>query len=304
MLGFLIEIGGNGTGAYNALLSIYYWLSICRGVNPSTFAKYEPFAHVIIFLIFCGFAITGVVIKLFNPGIGGCFIGSYPLGCESGPDAPPCERYPPQTMSLLFELFAQMWVQAYIVIVTVTHVFIWRNVREQDKVIRRYSGIQIQSSAAKRLGRSQSVAVQSTLYVIAFISCWIGPTIYHLIGWIWGFQSFWALFVISIFTPLQGFWNAVVYARPTYLRLRKKDPELGRFQAARVVFFDPDPVKRNAIIQKKRIVKKEAKSETGSNRITVNPCNRDNDEAHIKGNANDDFFENIERGLEAETQSN
>mmetsp|Transcript_2375 Transcript_2375/g.5142 ORF Transcript_2375/g.5142 Transcript_2375/m.5142 type:complete len:409 (-) Transcript_2375:55-1281(-) len=259
MQGFFIETA-HATGAYNSLLSIYFWLTICKGVKPATFSKYEPYLHILIFVIFFAFASVGVAIELFNPGIATCFIGSYPPGCESGPAAPPCERFPPQTIGLLYQIFAQMWVQAYIVIVTATNVSIWMKVREQDKVIRRYSTLHTSGPIVanpgfsfrkkkKELGRSRSVDVQSTLYVCAFIACWIGPTIFHLIGWVSGFQSFWALFVIVLFTPLQGFWNAFVFVRPTYLRLRRKCPELGRFQVARIVFLDPDPMKKSSMLR-------------------------------------------------------
>ncbi len=249
---FFIEFT-HATGAYNSLLSIYYWLSICKGVKPATFSKYEPYAHGMIFITFLSFAVCGVVIELFNPVFGFCFIGSYPPACETSADAPPCDRFPPESLGLLYEVFAQMWVQAYIVIVVITNTLIWMKVREQDRVIERYSFAAAaqwdsnQSFSLRRrqseLGRSKSVAWQSTLYVAAFIACWIGPTLFHLIGWIWGFQSFWAVFVIVLFTPLQGFWNAFIYARPTYLRMRQKFPDMGRYQTAKSIFFDPDPLK-------------------------------------------------------------
>jgi len=249
---FFIEFT-HATGAYNSLLSIYYWLSICKGVKPGTFSKYEPYAHGMIFITFLSFAVCGLVIELYNPVFGFCFIGSYPPACETSSEAPPCDRFPPESLGLLYEIFAQMWVQAYIVIVIITNTLIWMKVREQDRVIKRYSFAATtqwdsrQSFSLRRrqsdLGRSKSVALQSTLYVAAFIACWIGPTLFHLIGWIWGIQSFWAVFVIVLFTPLQGFWNAFIYARPTYLRMRQKFPHMGRYQTAKSIFFDADPLK-------------------------------------------------------------
>lgn len=98
------------------------------------------------------------------------------------------------------------------------------------------------SQRKKETNRERMVAVQSTLYVVAFIACWIGPTAFHLADWIAGFKSFWAVLVIVIFTPLQGFWNAFVYARPTYIRLRRKNPDLDRLQTVKLIFFTPDPM--------------------------------------------------------------
>ncbi|KAL7468625.1 hypothetical protein ACHAXS_008850 [Conticribra weissflogii] len=239
VLGFFIELGGGSTGACNALLSIYYWLRICKGVRPSTFAKYEPFAHVAIFSIFCCLATTGVVIKLFNPGIGTCFILSYPPGCETGPGTPPCDRFPRESLGLYLQLFFLMWIQMYVIIVTITHILIWRHVRKQDKTINRYLEEQTLEQA-QTARRSRSVAVQSTLYVCSFISCWIGPIILFIIGSILRYQSFWGVLITNILTPLQGFWNAFVFARPMYSRIREKYPEIGRFEVVKIVFFDPD----------------------------------------------------------------
>lgn len=249
--GFFIETA-HATGAYNSLLSIYFWLSICRGVKNERWEKFEPYAHALIFVIFVGFAIAGVAIELFNPAFGFCFIASYPPGCESAPGAPTCERWPPYTMGLMYEIFAQMWVQVYLVIVVMTNVAIWHKVHKQEKAIRdinnrtlsnkNHAQSQNYNKKKKEVSRERMVAIQSTLYIGAFISCWIGPTTFHLADWISGFKSFWAVLVIVIFTPLQGFWNAIIFARPTYIRLRRKHPNLQRLQAVKVIFFSPDPV--------------------------------------------------------------
>ena len=249
--GFFIETA-HATGAYNSLLSIYFWLTICRGVKPERWTKFEPLAHILVFVIFVGFASTGVAIELFNPVFGFCFIGSYPPGCESSPDAPTCDRFPPHTLGLLYEIFAQAWVQAYILIVIATNTAVWWKVRQQEKSIQKYRsyshanaqqrGPESIAEMKKEVNRERMVAIQATLYVVAFIISWLGPTVFHLADWIAGYKAFWAVMVIVIFTPLQGFWNAFVYARPTYQRLRRKHPDIGRYMAVKMVFLHPDPL--------------------------------------------------------------
>jgi hypothetical protein len=44
-----------------------------------------------------------------------------------------------------------------------------------------------------------------------------------------------------VFTPLQGFTNAFIYARPTFMRLREKYPTMTRWGAFKQVFFTADP---------------------------------------------------------------
>lgn len=218
------------TAAYYALLSFYYWLTICRGVKNHVFAKYEPIAHVLIFIVFVGFAIAGVAIRLFNPVFSFCYIAPYPRGCETGPDSPECDYFSPRETAILYEIFGQIWPQVFMVVVIITQASILLNVRKKEKKMLSYghnctpSGIE---QKKKKLVRTKQVATQSTLYILAFISCWIGPTLYHIASWATGFKAFWALMIITIFTPLQGFWNCIVFARPTYVRLKNKYPNIG-----------------------------------------------------------------------------
>jgi hypothetical protein len=85
------------------------------------------------------------------------------------------------------------------------------------------------------------VAMQSILYTCAFTLSWTGPTVFHLAGWIGGYKSFFGALIIALFTPLQGMFNAIIYGRPTYLRVRRKFPDGTRWQAFQRVFFTADP---------------------------------------------------------------
>ena len=91
--------------------------------------------------------------------------------------------------------------------------------------------------AERKLNMQKMATVQSTLYVISFTLCWIGPTAFHLIGWIANFHSFAFILILVIFTPLQGFWNCLIYARPTYVRLRQRETHLSRWQVIRRIFL-------------------------------------------------------------------
>ncbi|KAL7526504.1 hypothetical protein ACHAWF_001797 [Thalassiosira exigua] len=283
--GFIIQLFVHSTGGYTALLSIYYYLTICRGWKPQEFSKrVERLAHLSILGLFLTLAIVGVNVKLYNPVFGFCFIGSYPPGCERGEGTPTCDRFPPQQLGLLYEIFAQAWIQAFFVVIIFCQAAIWKKVREQETrnaqydfrrntVANRLSGakssdvqvVAIEATSTSKSQRSSAasadskmlamraseltmkqrkqkhnlqkmVAIQSTLYVVSFAFCWVGPTTFHLIGWIANYQSFAFVLILVIFTPLQGFWNAIIYARPLYTRLREKEKHLTRWKALKRVF--------------------------------------------------------------------
>ena len=86
---------------------------------------------------------------------------------------------------------------------------------------------------------ARSVFIQSILYVGAFFLSWSWATIYHLVAWFGGVSVPWITLLINTFLPLQGFWNAFIYARPRYLRMRKTKENLAWFEVLKLVFLPP-----------------------------------------------------------------
>lgn len=87
---------------------------------------------------------------------------------------------------------------------------------------------------------ARSVFIQSILYVGAFFLSWSWTTIYHLVAWFGGVSVPWITLLINTFLPLQGFWNAFIYARPRYLRVRKTKENLAWFEILKLVFLPPN----------------------------------------------------------------
>eukprot|EP00980_Cylindrotheca_fusiformis_P015224 scaffold4225_cov128-Cylindrotheca_fusiformis.AAC.4 len=110
------------------------------------------------------------------------------------------------------------------------------------------------SEAAKEIDREQArrlrlVFSQAVLYVLFFVLChtWTG-----IIGLL-EFQkkgvanelemvvNFYGLFLLqAVLTPLQGFFNMLVYIRPKYLKMRREYPEETWLKLVRHVIFDND----------------------------------------------------------------
>ena len=77
------------------------------------------------------------------------------------------------------------------------------------------------------------------LYVGAFVLTWSWATVFHLVAWTTGVSVPWISLLINTFNPLQGFWNAFIYARPRYIRLKKQHQHLGFREIIRMVFYPP-----------------------------------------------------------------
>ena len=214
--GFFI-VFAHATGSYNAMLSTYFYMTICRGVKAETWVRYERIFHVFIFTMFMSLSIIGVIIKVYNPIFAFCFISSFPPGCEMGPGSPPCERWPPETIGYMHEIWGQGAVQISIAVVCVTNYLIWRKIKRQGQAMERYCvnqptqpngrsrsfGVRASFALRKkremdaRAKRERMVFNQCLLFSSVFVLCFLGPTVFHLAGWIWDYQHFWQIAVLS-----------------------------------------------------------------------------------------------------------
>lgn len=244
MQGFFTQFG-YAAGTYNLVLSLYYYLTINRGMKQKDFSRVlEKVLHGSVVTLHVGFAIAGASIGLFNPTPSFCYISPAPFGCLGNDDVP-CERFG-TTFPYFYEAFGQFWIQLAYVVIIITNLLIWLYVRKQEKQMQKYRMSCRTISTDEKLLKmkksskhARSVFIQSMLYVGAFVLSWSWATAFHLISWIGGVSAFWPTLLINTFLPLQGFWNAFIYARPRYLRIKKKRQSLGFGQVVKLAFLPP-----------------------------------------------------------------
>ena len=251
--GFFTQFG-YAAGSYNLVLSLYYFLIINRGMSKEQFGKcWEKILHGVVVICHISFAIIGVSIGLFNPTPGFCYItpGSYGTNCSLAGEN--CKFQ--STAAYFYEAFAQGWIQLAYVVIIVTNLLIWLYVRRQEQQMKKYRTTTTTTAAAvgqggggddnqlsemeKKSSYARNVFIQSMLYVGAFVSSWSWATVFHLVAWTTGVSVPWITLLINTFLPLQGFWNAFIYARPRYIRLKKQHAHLGCIDIVKLVFFPP-----------------------------------------------------------------
>jgi hypothetical protein len=86
-------------------------------------------------------------------------------------------------------------------------------------------GVQKRSERLKQQKKrllSRQFAIQAWLYILAFFFAWVFPMVGFAIAEATG-QLYYPLLVLTvIFSPLQGFFNALIYIRPRYIRYRQQ----------------------------------------------------------------------------------
>jgi len=227
---------------YNLNLSVYYLLlGKYQLTEEQISTRYERYMHGFSLLVGFGFAILGLPLTLYNNANLWCWIAAYPSNCEdnSGHHGDvPCERGHNAWLFRWLIFYGPVWI--VIIAVTMSIIMLTKSVKTDEKRIiemqkqirsRRpsFSQDQINLSGAvnsevqpgasaptalfetHRLERSRQIFLQALFYLGVFYITWLFATINRMHQLITGASSFTLTILHSIFAPLQGFLNFVVY---------------------------------------------------------------------------------------------
>lgn len=226
---------------YNLILSTYYLLLGKYHMSEEEIARrYEKNMHVAAITIGVGFAILGLPLKLYNNANLWCWIASYPSNCEtdSGEPGPvQCERGKHAWLFRWLIFYGPIWVA--ILCVVIIMIMLTRSVQsEEKKFVMMQDGMRRKGLSGdeehklrmdspsrshseqnpydaryerSRYERSKQIFRQAVFYVVVFLLTWIFVTINRMYQLITGGSSFPLLVLHSIFGPLQGFLNFVVF---------------------------------------------------------------------------------------------
>lgn len=218
--------------AYNFSLALYYLLLVRYNLSEPTLKKLEIIMHAFSVLVFVGSAVTLSSIRMFNPDYFLCFINSSPPGCVSD-----CDRgHSPSLFRWLF-FYGPAWTMIFLI--SAMMLLLYWTVRNQEGRMDRFrfngqatnhsnpppdhsntsenqhTKVRQTTGTTDNRERSRRVAVQGLWYTLPFYLTWIFPLTAHALGPDWiGQKGTPLLILVAIFLPLQGFMNAIVYARP------------------------------------------------------------------------------------------
>ena len=270
--GFIVSLALAGP-MYNAVLSVYYFLVVVYGVSSQRISRhYEAWLHATPIVYGISGAFLGLGMGVFNPKQDNiiCWAAEWPPRC-SGDD---CDR---GALAQLYEYIVGLVpLVGILMVLVVTNTAIYMKVRRVLRKTEKYTSHPSSSTRASSGARSsedveeshrdvqpepravrpdtnrqssssaktQKVAVQSILYVLAYLLCFGWSLVVGIAAWVVPDRiergDFFPLTVLEmIFFPAQGLFNAIVYARPMYNRLRNEDPNLSCWNCFRKALLDP-----------------------------------------------------------------
>ena len=260
--GFFLFIGGNIVPFYTVFLSYYFLKRVKDKVTPKEFTrKYELVIHLITWLytIIAGF--VGLARDNFNPSGEGsvCIMMDNPKSCSTDPETyGQCIRGKNAPKDSIFTVVLPLVLSCFAIIVNLVRLTI--HVYFEEKMLQKSrqsdsAGAEIDDSngCCRRHSRHQEIETeppsdqenltpqnqakslamqslgQSSLYICACILVNFFPIVAYIFAAIGKPRPDFVHWGVSLFWPLGGFFNILIYTRPKVTKMRRVYPELSHF---------------------------------------------------------------------------
>ena len=233
--GFLMLLGGTPEAMFNAGVCVYYLFSVYFEWDEEKILHYQRV--LIIFPIIWGLIISILPLAqgMINPHpvLEFCWVWEAPAGC-TGSECTPDEHYYHLYRFVLVNI--PLWISFCVGVISMC--FVYAKVSKDEREVGGQAPTgwlwfvqREEGQDTSRTMRSRRMARQAFWYLLNFFMTYVGTTAFTIIMAFGGTPSFGLNCFNYIFAPWQGFWNAIIYTRPRYLRNREKNPDMSIWQA-------------------------------------------------------------------------
>jgi len=208
-----IVIQTTNSGLFNGTLAVYFLLTITFGwKNYQVKDKAELWLHAVPLAIGWGTAVPGLPLRLYNPIGWSCWIATTPAGRGAGSD-------PRKLLAYRWAFFfSEIWLVFIVTAGCLVAIFltIWKRERKASKYSVRESFSSLGSGGGSGMLNqrlSKRFATQATLFIAAYFLAFIFPLVMFSLEQATGVMPPELLMCHVVFTPLQGFFDALIYIR-------------------------------------------------------------------------------------------
>jgi hypothetical protein len=294
---FIGTFGGLSAPLYNCSLATHSLLKLNFNWNNRRIKKTEKWFHLVPCVISLAICIAAKVSTVFGPvpnGLCGTTTG-YPFGCDLPNSTVSCIRGSGMDSYITFYTIYSVVYIGTIIYVSILMFAVFRFVHRIEVDAEKYSFMARfnQNYKNKTRKRSRRVLIQGILYFLASFLIFIWPLIGFISLVAKQKRSLTVYVLVAIFTPLQGFFNCLIYLMPVFrkwLKTFRKEREERR----KKVETTSIPKKNDLDIDRHdRIVgeeKEEEKQEIQVMQISEVPTDRDGDDHNVDddGESSDD----------------
>ena len=233
--GFIFLLSGTPEAMLSAGVCVYYLLFVYFAWSDEKILRYQRV--LIIFPIIWGLitAILPLARGMINPSpvTGWCWMIPAPAGCK-GLECTPDEYY--YHLYAFVFVYIPRWISFGVGVISMCFVYYKVSKDEREDGGQAPAGwlwfVQHEEGQdTSRTIRSRRMARQAFWYLLNFFLTYAGSTAWSIVRAFRGTVPFGLYCFIDLFLPWQGFWNAIIYIRPRYMRNREKYPDMSIWQA-------------------------------------------------------------------------
>ena len=235
--GFIIQFKKSAMVLYMVALQVQYLLTIKYGWNEKRMKTVEPIFHGVSISFGLSTAIAALILELYNPADWNCWISPLPRNCTSSHDINMGKSNLQETDCIRGDnAFIFQWAFFYgilwpaILFCILVMLVMIRSIRavEEKSMARTVNYMSTESAKQTRkqqkptLVLTEQVTKQSMMYAMGFFIVWTFPTTIRFIQTVGGTAYPILVVLAGTFVGSQGFWNALIYFRPKYIKLEEK----------------------------------------------------------------------------------
>lgn len=195
---------------YNGMLALYYLLVVRFQWTEERIKKLEPLLQFLPVFYALVTSLLGAIWDIYGSVEWLCWIDNH------------SDHF--MAYRWIF-LFAPVWICW--IFVSLVMLSLYLSMRKLEQANQRY---QHHNNDTNNHDKSKQIAIQGMLYVGAFYVSWLFPSIQRIKELQHKPSNFGLQMLDTSLLPLQGLLNALVYARPRFVRLQKQQPQLSRWQ--------------------------------------------------------------------------
>ena len=237
MQGFVMLVGQIGAPFYNLGLCIYYLCIIKYSMPDERFSlKIEPYIHIFtgvfaLFVAIFSLSTGSINVGSINRVEYSCYLSPHPITCTVEDDVE-CIRgslAPLLQVVLVFIPLTITMIGIFVVLAVISAAIRFQENRMAQYIFRLRDG---QTSRRQLNSRNRKVMLQALSYATAIAICHSPALIFFFVGSPVMTNnespSIPAIVMIlqAILTPLQGFFNVMIYIRPQICNIRNGNSEL------------------------------------------------------------------------------
>jgi len=233
--GFLDLLTNTPGAMLSAGVCVYYLFFVNFAWSEEKILRYQRV--LVIFPIIWGLitAILTLARGMINPNpvTGECWLQTSPAGCTGSECTP--DKYYYHLYAFVF-LHIPRWISFAVGVISMCFVYYKVSKDEREDGGQAPAGwlwfVQHEEGQdTSRTIRSRRMARQAFWYLLNFFLTYVGATAWNIVLAFDGTVPFGLRVFMHIFLPWQGFWNAIIYIRPRYLRNREKYPDMSIWHA-------------------------------------------------------------------------